>query len=440
MIKIHTIGGYDEVGKNMTAVEVDDEFIILDMGLHLEPYAKYQDKHGTKNLNKETLLKVGAIPDDSSIPKEKVVAIVPSHAHLDHCGAIPFLEHAYAAPILCTAFVKEVLAKISHDLEIQISNPVKVLKNQYKTKNTTIEFVHVTHSVIQTVIVAITTKYGTILYANDFKIDNTPTLGEKTDIEKLKKYNVLALICDCIKADAEESTPSEAVAKQMLEDLFDMHDFSNKTVIISTFSSHIARLQSILHCAKKINRKILFLGRSLAKYVEAAATAEGIEFEEVEMLKYGDQIRKQLKKLLDKRHEYIIVATGHQGEPNAVLAKIVAGKLPLKLEKDDVVIFSSTIIPNEENIKNRYNLDEALEKKGVTIFKDVHVSGHASRIDLKEFFKMIKPKHIIPAQGPRKMQQNLISIAQELGYDDACVHYSKNSSSFILSSSKQQSL
>jgi len=442
MLKIHTIGGYNEIGKNMTAIEVDDEFIILDMGLHLEPYAKYQDKYGMKNLTKEILLKIGAIPDDSSIPKEKVAAIIPSHAHLDHIGAIPFLEFDYRAPIICTSFAKEVLTKLAEDVHVQISNPVIVLKNNksYKTKNTTIEFIHVTHSVIQAVIIAITTKYGTILYANDFKIDKTPTLGEKTDSEKLKKYNVLALICDCIKADLEEPTPSEAVAKQMLDDLFDTHDFSNKTVIISTFSSHIARLQSILVCAKKINRKILFLGRSLAKYVEAAAAAEGIEFEEVELLKYGDQIRKELKKILDRRHEYLIVATGHQGEPSAVLAKIVAGHLPLKLMEGDVVIFSSTVIPNEENIKNRGNLVEQLEQKGVTVFKDVHVSGHASRKDLKEFIAFTKPMHIIPAQGPKEIQKNLISLAQELGYDEQHLHYSENGNSFNIVTEKQKSL
>ncbi|MFA6888854.1 MAG: MBL fold metallo-hydrolase RNA specificity domain-containing protein [Candidatus Woesearchaeota archaeon] len=442
MIKIHTLGGYNEIGKNMTAVEVDGEFIILDMGLHLEPYAKYQDTHGMKNLTKDILLRIGAVPDDSSIPKDKVVAIIPSHAHLDHIGAIPFLEFDYRAPIICTSFAKEVLTKLAQDVHVQISNPVIVLKNNksYKTKNTTIELIHVTHSVIQAVIIAITTKYGTILYANDFKIDKTPTLGEKTDSEKLKKYKVLALICDCIKADTEEPTPSEAVAKQMLDDLFDTHDFTNKTVVISTFSSHIARLQSILVCAKKINRKILFLGRSLAKYVEAAAAAEGIEFKEVELLKYGDQIRKELKKIIETRHEYLIVATGHQGEPSAVLAKLVANQLPLKLISGDVVIFSSTVIPNEENIKNRGNLVEQLEQRGVTVFKDVHVSGHASRNDLKEFLTLTNPTHIIPAQGPKEIQAHLISIAKELGYDEEYLHYSENGDSVNIIIDKQKSL
>jgi ribonuclease J len=435
MIKIHTIGGYDEVGKNMSAVEVDDEIIVLDMGLHLEPYIKIQEKETDKYITKEILLKVGAIPDDSQLEKKKVVAIIPSHAHLDHIGAIPYLESAYTAPIICTPFAKEVLQKITQDKNIKIKNKITILEEgkQYKTKNTTIEFIPVTHSVIQTVIVAITSKYGTILYANDFKIDVTPTYGEKTNLEKLGKFTNLALICDCIKADIDETTPSETVAKDMLEDLFETHDFSNRAIIISTFSSHIARLQTIMACARKINRKIVFLGRSLAKYVEAAALTEDINaFQDVEMLKYGDQIRKQLKRIQEKKHEYVIVATGHQGEPNAVLTKIAANQLPLKLMPNDVVIFSSTVIPNEENIKNRSLLEEQLEKRNVTIFRDIHVSGHAARKDLKAFIAEIKPKHIIPAHGPFEMQSNMISIGKELNYGDEFLHCSKNGASIEL--------
>ncbi len=435
VIKIHTIGGYDEVGKNMSAVEVDDEIIVLDMGLHLEPYIKVQEKESDKYITKEILLKAGAIPDDGQLEKKKVVAIIPSHAHLDHIGAIPYLEAAYTAPIICTPFAKEVLQKITQDKNIKIKNKIAVLEEgkQYKTKNSIIEFIPVTHSVIQTVIVAITTKYGTVLYANDFKIDLTPTYGEKTNLEKLSSYKNLALICDCIKADIDETTPSETVAKDMLENLFETHDFSNRAIIISTFSSHIARLQTIMACAKKINRKIVFLGRSLAKYVEAAAITEEIDaFQDVEMLKYGDQIRKQLKRIQEKKHEYVIVATGHQGEPNAVLTKIAANQLPLRLMPNDVVIFSSTVIPNEENIKNRSLLEEQLEKRNVTIFRDIHVSGHAARKDLKAFIAEIKPKHIIPAHGPFEMQKNMISIGKELSYGDEFLHCSKNGASIEL--------
>ena len=434
MIKIHTIGGYNEIGRNMTAVEVEDEIIILDMGLNLEPYVKLQEKNKQQFIAKEVLIKTGAIPDDSVIEKEKVVAIIPSHAHLDHIGAVPYLEDAYNAPILCTPFAKEILEQVSREKHQPLRNKIKIIREGaiFKTKQFKVEFVPVTHSVMQIVLVAVTTKYGTILYANDFKIDLTPTLGEKTDLDRLKKYKPKILICDCIRAQCEEKTPSEAVAKEMLQDLFEKEDFTNKGVIISTFSSHIARLQTILSCAKKINRKVLFLGRSLAKYVEAAAQAEGItDFEGVEMLKYSDQIRKQLKRIAEHKYEYLIVATGHQGEPTAVLSKLASQQLPLKLMPDDVVIFSSTVIPNEENIKNRHVLEEQLERCGVKIYRDIHVSGHASRNDLKEFIAFLKPEHLIPAHGPYEMQEGLLKIAKELGYSDEFLHKSKNGQQHI---------
>jgi len=125
MIKIHTIGGYEEVGRNMTAIEAEDEIVILDMGLHLEPYIKLQDKEGKNPLTKEMLMQVGAVPDDSKIDKSKVVAIIPSHAHLDHMGAIPYLENKYDATILCTPFAKEVLQKITQDHYMKIQNKIK---------------------------------------------------------------------------------------------------------------------------------------------------------------------------------------------------------------------------------------------------------------------------------------------------------------------------
>lgn len=434
MLKIHTLGGYNEIGRNMSAVEVDGEIIVLDMGLHLEPYIKLQEHTAPKELTKEKLIKLGVIPDDSQLEKAKVVAIIPSHAHLDHIGAVPFMENEYNAPILCTAFAKELIKKITEDYGIKLKNKIKVLNigKEYKTKNATIEFINVTHSTIQTVIVAISTKYGTVLYANDFKIDLTPTLGEQTDIEKLKKYSVVALICDCIKANQREKTPSEAVARHMLEELFEGENFENRAIIISTFSSHIARLQTILLCAKKLNRKVLFIGRSLAKYVEAAITADSPSlFQDITIIKYKSQIKKELKKIKDKKREYLIVATGHQGEPNSILTLLASDKIPY-LTPNDVVIFSSTVIPNEENKKNRQILEEQLQKKHITVFKDIHVSGHAARDDFKEFLRLTKPKHLIPAHGPVELQKNLLDVAKELDFGNESLHLSQNGQCVVI--------
>ena len=157
MIKIHTLGGYDEIGRNMSAIEIEDEIIVLDIGLHLEPFIKAQEADPFHNPTAEELLQTGAIPDDSKLEKDKVVAIIPSHAHLDHLGAIPYLEKNYNAPIICAPFTKEFLKILAQDKHIDIKNKIKALKPKqlFKTKHSTIELIPITHSTIQSVIVAI---------------------------------------------------------------------------------------------------------------------------------------------------------------------------------------------------------------------------------------------------------------------------------------------
>ncbi len=435
MIKIHTLGGYDEVGRNMSAVDVDGEIVILDMGLMLESYIQAQEQDPFNNPTTEELRAVHAVPDDSSLDKEHVVAIIPSHAHLDHVGAIPYLEKNYNAPILCMPFTKALLKILAAEKYIDLKNKIKTLERGkiFETKHTKIEFISITHSTIQTVLVAIHTQYGTIVYANDFKMDNTPLVGKKPNLEALEKRHILALICDCIYAGIDKKTPSEAIARDMLEEIFEKNNFDNKAIIISTYSSHFARLQTIIKCARKIKRKIILVGRSLAKYIEAAKEAGVMTFPgDIEILKYRKQIKKRLEEIAHKKQEYIIIATGHQGEPNAILSQLAANQLPLKLAAQDVVILSSTVIPVEENQKNSEQLKGLLQMKQITLFEDIHVSGHAAGKDLKEFLQIVKPKHLIPAHGPDSMKKPLLHIAKDLGYSDEFLHICHNGDTVIL--------
>jgi len=275
MIEIKTIGGYGEFGKNMTLVRVDDEFIILDMGLHLENYINLTEDEDLIKVSRSDLERVEAIPDTRDIryAKDFVKAIVTTHAHLDHIGAIPFLAKDYDCPIICTPFTSEVLRGIYSDDRIKLKNPIKTMLAGSKikvSKNIEIEFINVNHSTPQVVIASINTKYGSILYANDFKLDSSPVLGNRADFARLKELGiekkVLALICDSTYSGEEEKAPSESIAKDMLKEVFDSQEF-NHAVVISTFSSHLARLSSIIKLSKKLNRKILFLGRSLYKYL-----------------------------------------------------------------------------------------------------------------------------------------------------------------------------
>ena len=443
MIEITAVGGYSEVGKNMTAVKYKDDVVILDMGLHMETYINLEDDDDDDSHSLRDLTNTGAVPDDSVIEnlKKKVVAIVPSHGHLDHIGAIPFLAQNYNAPVICTPYTAAVLRAVVADKKIPFSNEIVAMEFGRKMKlsdSITIEFVNVTHSIPHTAIVVIHTPDGKVVYANDFKLDETPTFGEKTDYKKLKELsgrNVKVLILDSLYAGTDRKTPSESVARDMLKQVMLNTDTKGKAVIISTFSSHIARLKSIVEFGKKMKRKIIFMGRSLAKYVAAAESIGLAKFSpSVEICAYKKQMKKPLMKVeKDGRDKYLIVCTGHQGEPTAVLTRLADDKIGFSLQRNDHVIFSCTVIPTETNRKNRASLEKRLLRYGVIIFRDVHESGHASRQDHKELIELLQPEHIIPAHAGHDKTKHMISLAEELGYKrNKTVHEMKDGKTIML--------
>jgi len=435
MIEICTVGGYNEVGKNMTAVNVDGEVVIFDMGIHLESYIKYTEDEDIINVDPSELIKVGAVPDITKIEKwkDKVKAIIPTHAHLDHIGAVPYISSNYDAPILGTPFTIAVLKSILKDEKITIKNKImKLAPNSVFqiSKNLKVEFINITHSTPQTVMVALHTKYGVILYANDFKFDRFPTLGEKPNFKRLKelgKKGVLCLIVDSTYSRSCKKTPSESVAKEMLKDVLLGTGNKGKAVFVTTFSSHIARLRSIVECGKKMNRKIVFLGRSLSKYCKASESVGIAKFSDVKIVKYRNDIKRTLGKINKTgMGKYLVVLTGHQGEPKAALSRIVNGELGFNFEPDDHVVFSCKTIPTPTNIENRRVLETKLKNQHVRIFTDIHVSGHAAREDSRDLIELVRPKHIIPAHGEHKMTSAMAELALEMGYKEKGIHVMKN--------------
>ena len=429
-IEVCTIGGFSEVGKNSTAIKIDDEVIILDMGLQMDNYIRYtEDREDISSKTYPQLLKVDAVPDYKYIKKwrELVKAIIPSHAHLDHIGAIPFAAPIFPnAPIICTPYTAAVLNSILYDDKIKIPNQIVQmnLNSTYKLSDkVSIEFVNATHSIPQAVIIVIHTPYGRLVYANDYKFDRQPTLGKKSDIKRLKEIGeegVSLLIAESLYASEHKKMPSESVAREMLKDVMLGVNSESKAMIVTTFSSHIARLKSIIELGKKLNRKIVFLGRSLTKYVIAAEEVNLVSFKpDINLIRYRDKIEKKLKQInKEGKEKYLIVCTGHQGEPKAILSRMVRGELPFKFESGDVVIFSCSVIPVELNQQNRDKLEKGLKAKNVRIFKDVHVSGHAAREDHRDLINLLKPKHLIPSHAGRKKAIHLEELAEEMGYKD----------------------
>ena len=441
MIEICTVGGYDEVGRNMTAIKVDDEVVILDMGVFLDKYIPFNNlvEEG-RSIDPEELIRAGAVPNINLISdwKKMVKAIIISHGHLDHIGGIPYIADRFKAPIICTSYTAEVIKAIAADQKLKISNRLKTLNpnsSMTLTRNIKIEFIQATHSIPQAVMVAIHTKYGTLVYTNDFKFDNSPTLGKKPNYERLRelgKKGTLAVFMDSINSHESKKTPSEAVAREMLKEVMLGTESEGKLVIVTTFSSHIARIKSIVEFGKEMKRKIIFLGRSLSKYITAAENLRLVDFSKKgEIVRFSSMVKKKLNEVEKKgRHKYLLVVTGHQGEPGSILQKIASGKLGFRLGYEDLVIFSCTVIPTEINRKNREDLEKALRAKGVRIFRDIHVSGHGAREDHRDLINMLKPKYVIPSHGPRELLSGAGELLQEMGYDKERVKFCHNGKRF----------
>ncbi|MFA7707363.1 MAG: RNase J family beta-CASP ribonuclease [Candidatus Pacearchaeota archaeon] len=427
-MKIYGIGGFNEVGKNMTVVDLGEDAIVFDCGLFLPPVVELEE--ADKVYSEKKLKSIGAIPADDLLDaqglRSKVRAIIPSHAHLDHIGGIPWLAYRYNAEIIGTPYTIEVLNSILKDEKIILKNKIKTVQPnsfcyiQGKNRKYKVDFVNITHSTLQCSMLALHTPEGIVLYSNDFKFDNNPVLGQNPNYEKLKelaKEGVKVLIVDSLYSGDNRKTASEKVARTLLEDVLFTTTNENSALFVTTFSSHIARLKSIAEFGKRLNRKVIFLGRSLNKYVSAAVRVNLCPFrKDIEIATYRNQLEKALKKVEKKRGDYMVVCTGHQGEPGSILDRIAKNKLHFNFRKDDHLLFSSSVIPTKQTIENREQLDARLRKKGVRMFNNLHVSGHAGREDLRDFINMIHPENIIPAHGDHTKIQPMVELAEELGY------------------------
>jgi ribonuclease J len=430
-MEVFTIGGFNEVGKNMTVVNTGEDVFIFDLGVFLPAIVQLQESEtGEQIYSEKKLRSIGALPDDLLLDKlglrEKVRAVFLGHAHLDHIGAAPYISYRYDAPLVGTPFTIEVLKKILDDDGIKIPNAVKTVNPngsffiKGKSYNYQVDFINITHSTIQTSMIALHTKEGIVLYANDFKLDNNPILGLPPNydlLKKLSKEGIKVLIVDSLYSGVERKTPSEKIARALVEEVLLTIKNENSAIFVTTFSSHIARLKSIVEFGKKLDRKIYFMGRSMKKYVSAAIDVGMCPFQkDIQIVSYKNQIDSILNKVEKDRRKSLIVCTGHQGEPGSIMDKLSRGNLPFSFKPGDNVVFSSKTIPSPINVENKEQLDKRLKKSGVRIFDNIHVSGHAGREDLRDLISLIHPEHIIPAHGSSMHLTPMMELAKEMGY------------------------
>lgn len=425
-IEVIGFGGYDEVGRNMTAVRCGKEIVVFDMGLRLDQVMIHEDAE-VENMHSLDLIQMKAIPDDTMMNtvEGSVKAIVCTHGHLDHIGAIPKLAHRYNAPIISTPYTTELIRQqIAGEQKFGVNNKLFALKAGQKytiSQHLTLEFVRTQHSIIDTVMAVLHTPHGAVVYACDFKLDRTPVIGEPPDFARLRqigKEGVLGLIVEAVNIHSKGRCPSERIARDLVRDTMTSYEDDKGAIVVSTFSSHIARIKTIAECAHEIGRKPILLGRSMEKYSSAAEQMKLVSFPETTSM-FGNRrtVDRTLRRFMKSGPEnFVPIVTGAQGEPGATLSRIGAGETPYKIQKGDKILFSAKVIPNPLNYGQRYLLETRLKMTGARIFDELHVSGHAYLEDHYELVHLLDPRNIIPAHGGLGMTGAYADLAGGLGY------------------------
>lgn len=404
-IKIVPLGGLDKIGGNMTVFETKNSAIVVDVGLSFPT----DDMHGVDIL----------VPDFSYIKtiKDKLEGIVITHAHEDHIGATAYLFKEVKAPIYGSALPLAMIGSKfdEHGLAKDKSFFRYIEKRrQIKIGDFEVEWMHITHSVIDASSLAITTPAGTIIHTGDFKIDNTPIDGYPIDYHRLAYYGergVLALFSDSTNSFKDEFTKSESIVGKTFDDLFSK---TKHRVIMSTFSSNIHRIYQAITSAKKYGRKVAVIGRSMDKNLNFAMELGYIDIDK-KMIIGADEAGK----LPDS--QVLIVTTGSQGEPQSALFRMSTNEhRHIKLKPTDTVIISAKAIPgNEGSVSTVIN---QILKTGAKVayqeFSEIHVSGHASQEEQRLMIRLVKPKYFIPAHGEYQHILRHAKTANECGIDE----------------------
>ncbi|WP_324662545.1 RNase J family beta-CASP ribonuclease [Haloarcula sediminis] len=428
-VEIATIGGYEAVGRQMTAVRAGDDVVIFDMGLNLSKVLIH-DNVETERMHSLDLIDMGAIPDDRVMSELEgdVKAIVPTHGHLDHIGAISKLAHRYDAPIVATPFTIELVKQqIKGEEKFGVQNDLVKMEAgetmQIGERNE-LEFVNVTHSIIDAINPVLHTPEGAVVYGLDKRMDHTPVIGDPIDMKRFREIGredegVLCYIEDCTNAGKKGRTPSENVARTHLKDVMTSIEDYDGGIVATTFSSHIARVKSLVEFADDIGRQPVLLGRSMEKYSGTAERLDFVDFpDDLGMYGHRKSVDRTFKRIMNEGKEnFLPIVTGHQGEPRAMLTRMGRGETPYELDDGDKVLFSARVIPEPTNEGQRYQSEKLLGMQGARIYDDIHVSGHLRQEGHYEMLDALQPQHVIPAHQSLKGFAPYVDLAEDFGFE-----------------------
>ena len=385
-LRIMSLGGLQEIGKNMTVFEYGDDIVVIDCGMGFPD----EDMPGVDLV----------IPDISYLVQnaDKIRGILITHGHEDHIGAVPYILRQINVPIYGT---KLSLGIIEGKLD---EHPLPEEPELYTVEAGDVinlgvfkaEFIHVNHSIADACAIALRTPVGIVYHSGDFKLDVSPIDGNMMDlvrIGELGREGVTLLLCESTNAERPGYTPSERTVGSSLERIFQQYD--NKRLIIATFSSNVHRVQQIINASANHGRKVAVLGRSMVNVIGAAAELGYMELPDGVLIDISE-----IKKY--KPEEITLITTGSQGEPMSALYRIAFSEHDkVRLSQNDVVVLSSSAIPGNEKLVGK--IINALVRAGVKVVndsvEDVHVSGHACQEEIKLLMALLKPKFLMPVHG-----------------------------------------
>lgn len=406
-VKIIPLGGVNEIGKNLTAIEYKNDIVVIDCGLKFPD----EDMFGIDLV----------IPDITYLikNKEKVSGIFLTHGHEDHIGAIPYILKQINMPVYGTKLtIGLVESKLKEHDMLSKTNLIPISPGEsIKLNKLIIEFIRVTHSIAESCALAIHTPIGTVLHTGDFKIDYTPIDGKVMDLNRIAQLGqegILLLMADSTNVERAGHSLSEKIIGETLNRIISN---ANGRVIVATFASNIHRMQQIADASMMYNRKIVFSGRSMENISNVAMDLGYLHIPKESIVGIEDLNRYPSDKIT-------IITTGSQGEPMAGLSRIAYGShRHISIEQDDLFIISASPIPGNDKLVSR--VINQLYRKGVEVIyedlEDIHVSGHAYKEELKLIHTLVKPKYFMPVHGEYRHLKHHSDLALKLGMDKSNV-------------------